>query len=200
MSNMTRESLRALGISDETTIDNILKMRGSEIDEASLAEAKLKKELAEANKKNQDVDSLTARIKELEAKNMSAEELQAQKIKAAEESQKKYERLSNKIEAQKVLLNAGMYAGDGLERILDRISTENLETTIESANAIADMFKLTQENTEKHVREEMLRNNPTPPASNTSDENEVTVEKFNKMSYEEMARFAKENPESFAKM
>ena len=75
----------------------------------------------EATKKAKNVDELTARIKELEVKNMTAEELQAKKIKDAEIAQRKYEKLSNKIEAQKILMNAGMTAGDTLERILDKL-------------------------------------------------------------------------------
>lgn len=193
MENMTRDSLKALGVTDESLIDNILKMRGNEI-------TAMRRELDEANKKAKDVDSLNAKIKELEIKNMTAEELQAQKIKDAEVSQKKYEKLSNKIEAKNILLNAGMTAGETLDEILDRISTEDLETTKNSANVIVKLFNATKESTELAVKADLLKNNPKPDATNAPDDGVVTKEKFNSMTYEEMAAFAAKDPEGFSKM
>ena len=193
MENMTRDSLKALGITDESLIDNILKMRGSEI-------TSMRRELDEANKKAKDVDSLNAKIKELEIKNMTAEELQAQKIKDAEISQKKYEKLSNRIEAKNILLNAGMTANETLDEILDRISTEDLEATKNSANVIVKMFNATKESTELAVKADLLKNNPKPTPTDVLDDGVVTQEKFNSMSYEEMADFARKDPEGFSKM
>lgn len=199
--NITRESLRNLGIENEETISGILAMRSAEISKSNEAEQQMKKDLEEAQKKAESVDILNNRIKELETQTMTAEELQAQKIKDAELARRKYETLSNKIEAQKVLMQAGMYAGDGMERILDRISTEDLKTTIESATIIADMVKATKESTEKAVREEMIKNNPKPDASNLGGPDEgMTPEKFNSLSYEEMVQYAEKDPDGFAKM
>lgn len=200
MENMTRESLRALGITDEKQLDGILAMRGNEIAGITARETQMRKELEEATKKAGSVEELNAKIKELEIKNMTAEELQAKKIQDAEIAQRKYEKLSNKIEAQKILMEAGMTAGDTLERILDKISTENLEATIEGANVVAEMLKATRESTEKAVKADLLNNNPKPDPSNAQDDGVMTKEKFDSLSYEEMAAYAAKDPEGFAQM
>ena len=200
MGNMTRESLRALGITDEKMLDDVLALRGAEINEATARENQIRKDLEEATKKAKNVDDLTAKLKELEIKHMTAEELQAKKIQDAEIAQRKYEKLSNKIEAQKILMEAGMAAGDTLERILDKISSENLEATIEGANVVAEMLKTTRESTEKAVKADLLNNNPKPDASNAQDDGVMTKEKFDKLSYEEMVAYAEKDPEGFAQM
>ena len=200
MGNMTRESLRALGITDEKMLDDVLALRGAEINEATARENQIRKDLEEATNKAKNVDDLTAKLKELEIKHMTAEELQAKKIQDAEIAQRKYEKLSNKIEAQKILMEAGMTAGDTLERILDKISTDNLEATIEGANVVAEMLKATRESTEKAVKADLLNNNPKPDASNAQDDGVMTKEKFDKLSYEEMVAYAEKDPEGFAQM
>ena len=201
MENMTRDSLRALGITDEKMLDGILAMRSNEITEANKKEVQMRKDLEEATKKAKSVDDLTSKIKALEAQNMTAEELQAQKIKEAENAQRKYEKLSNKIEAQKILLSGGPTSGDTMEKILDKICSENQEATLEAANIIVEMVKSTRENTEKKVKEELLKNNPKPDATNMQVGDDVmTKEKFDNLSYEEMAAYAQKDPEGFAQM
>ena len=161
----------------------------------------MRKELEEATKKAKSVDDLTSKIKALEAQNMTAEELQAQKIKEAENAQRKYEKLSNKIEAQKILLSGGLTSGDTMEKILDKICSENQEATLEAANIIVEMVKSTRENTEKKVKEEVLKNKPKPDATNMQAGDDVmTKEKFDNLSYEEMAAYAQKDPEGFAQM
>lgn len=192
---MTREDLKGLGIADEAQIDAILSLRGTEITNAN----NLAKE--QENKFKQSLDSANAKIKELELKNMTAEELQAQKIKDAEAAQKKYNVMANTLVAQKVLLNAGMAAGDTLDRILAKITTDDENNTLESANLIANMFKETQAATAEKVKADFLANNPKPePSNDPNGDGTITKEKFNSMSYEEMAKLAKEDPDTFAKM
>ena len=86
---LTREGLRAAGIQD-AQIDEILAARGQEIASALQREQDLKNQLDSLNVKVKTVDDLTAKVRELEQKNMTAEELQAQKIKDAEEAKTKY--------------------------------------------------------------------------------------------------------------
>ena len=45
MENMTRESLRALGITDEKMLDDILAMRGNEITKATERENQIRKDI-----------------------------------------------------------------------------------------------------------------------------------------------------------
>lgn len=199
MDNITREALRGLNVPDEA-IEEILKARGNEITKADTEKNKLLKELGEAKDKVGELNELSKKVKELEKKNMTAEELQAQKIKEAEETKKQYGIMSNKLKARETLIEAGMSKGDALDLLVDRITTEDLNATLESAKAIAQIHNATKEETEKRVKAELLANNPKPDASNDPNNGgEVTKEQFEAMGYEEMMKFASEHPDEFAK-
>lgn len=200
MENLTREGLKALGVTDEA-IDEILKTRGNEINKAEEQRNQMKKALDEAMAKAGKVDELSKKLDELEKKNMTAEELQAQRIKEAEEAKRNYTILSNKTEAKDVLIKAGMVAGDTLDRIINKISSEDLTSTLEAANLVAQMYNTTKTETEQRVKSELLANNPKPnPTNLPENDGKVTKEQFNAMSYDEMMKFASEHPEEFSKM
>lgn len=200
MENLTREGLKALGVADEA-IDEILKTRGNEINKAEEQRNQMKKALDEAMAKAGKVDELSKKLDELEKKNMTAEELQAQRIKEAEEAKRNYTILSNKTEAKDVLIKAGMVAGDTLDRIINKISSEDLTSTLEAANLVAQMYNTTKTETEQRVKSELLANNPKPnPTNLPENDGKVTKEQFNAMSYDEMMKFASEHPEEFSKM
>lgn len=199
MENITREALRGLNVPDEA-IEEIMKARGNEIANSEQARNQILQELNDTKKKVGEMDSLSKKIKELEQKNMSAEELQAQKIKEAEATKREYGILANKLKAREILIEAGMSKGETLDLLLDRITSEDLNATLESAKAIAQIHNATKEETEKRVKAELLANNPKPDASNALNQNgKVTKEDFDKMSYEEMSKFAAEHPDEFAK-
>ena len=146
------------------------------------------------------IDELTNKVKELERKNMTAEELQAQKIKEAEETKRQYGIMSNKLKARETLIEAGMPKGETLDLLVDRITTEDINATLESAKAIAQIHNATKEETEKRVKAELLANNPKPNASNNlNSDGTVTKEQFDQMDYDEMMKFATEHPDEFAK-
>lgn len=200
MENLTREGLKSLGVTDEA-IDEILKTRGNEINKAEEQRNQMKKALDEAMAKAGKVDELSKKLDELEKKNMTAEELQAQRIKEAEEAKRNYTILSNKTEAKDVLIKAGMVAGDTLDRIINKISSEDLTSTLEAANLVAQMYNTTKAETEQRVKSELLANNPKPnPTNLPENDGKVTKEQFEKMSYDEMMKFASEHPEEFSKM
>lgn len=199
MENITREALRGLNVPEEA-IEEILKARGTEIAEAENKKSQILKELEDTKKKVSEVDTLSKKIKELEQKNMSAEELQAQKIKEAEIAKKEYGILSNKLKARETLLEAGMTKGETLDLLVDRITSDDLNATLESAKAIAQIHNATKEETEKRVKAELLANNPKPDPSNAlNKDGTVTKEQFDAMSYDEMSKFATEHPDEFAK-
>ena len=200
MENLTREGLKALGVTDEA-IDEILKTRGNEINKVEEQKNQMKKALDEAMAKAGKVDELSKKLDELEKKNMTAEELQAQRIKEAEEAKRNYTILSNKTEAKDVLIKAGMVAGDTLDKIINKISSEDLTSTLEAANLVAQMYNTTKAETEQRVKSELLANNPKPnPTNLPENDGKVTKEQFEKMSYDEMMKFASEHPEEFSKM
>lgn len=200
MENLTREGLKALGVTDEA-IDEILKTRGNEINKAEEQRNQMKKALDEAMTKAGKVDELSKKLDELEKKNMTAEELQAQRIKEAEEAKRNYTILSNKTEAKDVLIKAGMVSGDTLDRIINKISSEDLTSTLEAANLVAQMYNTTKAETEQRVKSELLANNPKPnPTNLPENDGKITKEQFNAMSYDEMMKFASEHPEEFSKM
>ena len=178
MENLTREGLKALGVTDEA-IDEILKTRGNEINKAEEQRNQMKKALDEAMAKAGKVDELSKKLDELEKKNMTAEELQAQRIKEAEEAKRNYTILSNKTEAKDVLIKAGMVAGDTLDRIINKISSEDLTSTLEAANLVAQMYNTTKTETEQRVKSELLANNPKPnPTNLPENDGKVTKEQI----------------------
>ena len=171
------------------------------INKAEEQRNQMKKALDEAMAKAGKVDELSKKLDELEKKNMTAEELQAQRIKEAEEAKRNYTILSNKTEAKDVLIKAGMVAGDTLDRIINKISSEDLTSTLEAANLVAQMYNTTKTETEQRVKSELLANNPKPnPTNLPENDGKVTKEQFNAMSYDEMMKFASEHPEEFSKM
>lgn len=192
---ITREELKAKGVPDEV-INDILATYGADI-------AKIKKEsednLNQANILKQANKELQKNINELESKNMTEAEKQQKLEQDLAEKISNYQKLTNTVKAKEILLNGGI-PSEELEGIVANIVSESEENTVASANSLVDLFKKTVENTSKKVKEELLNNSPKPPASNGGEGNEeLTQEKFDKMTYTEMMKLAETNPEQFNK-
>lgn len=192
---ITREELKAKGVPDEV-INDILATYGADI-------AKIKKEsednLNQANILKQANKELQKNINELESKNMTEAEKKQKAEQDLAEKISTYQKLTNTVKAKEILLNGGI-PSEELEEIVANIVSESEENTVASANSLVDLFKKTVENTSKKVKEELLNNNPKPPASNGGEGNEeLTQEKFDKMTYTEMMKLAETNPEQFNK-
>ena len=115
-----------------------------------------------------------------------------------------YLKKQNALEAKSILLEAGITNEDELKNILNTIATDNKEMTIANANNIANSIKAIKDATEKSIKEQLMKAEPTP-SNNSSDKktdgNEtMTKEKFEKLSYTEQKEWKDKNLEEYHKM
>ena len=83
--------------------------------------------------------------------------------------------------------------------LLTSLVNENREESIARANGFATLFKNQKAKVEEQVKKDYYNDNPVPPASNVPAGGDVmTREKFNKLTYSEELKFAKENPQLYA--
>ena len=135
---------------------------------------------------------------------LTIEEQNSQKIQEilekAEAREKQASIRENSAEATEILIGAGLSKEDIVtNNLLEAIVTENKEDSINKANNLAMMFKNQKDKIEEQVKKEYYNDNPTPPASNKQNGgDEMTKEKFNKLTYSEMLKFANENPQLYA--
>lgn len=176
---------------DKTKSDEINGLQ-AKINEHGDYEA-IKKELDDMKKANMtNEELLVAKQKELDA----------EKEKAKQE-QLKFQRKQNSLEAKSILMDAGITNEDKLNELLASISTDNKDATIASANSIAELIKSTKDSTEKSVKEQLMKQEPNPAADSgkkaDSDET-MTLDKFNKLSYEEQKEWKDAHLEEYHKL
>lgn len=156
------------------------------------------------NKKAKEVNSateeLTAKIKELEEKTLTAEQLKEKEVKAALEKANKaetdYLKKSNRLEAIGILRGANI-SEDEYNDFLDDIVSTDLDKTKALANNIARTVSKQRKKAIEETKKEIQGNNPTPPASNNNDAGVMTQEKFDKLTYSQELKFATEHPEEY---
>ena len=156
------------------------------------------------NKKAKEVNSateeLTAKIKELEEKTLTAEQLKEKEVKAALEKANKaetdYLKKSNRLEAIGILRGANI-SEDEYNDFLDDIVSTDMHKTKALANNIARTVSKQRKKAIEETKKEIQGNNPTPPASNNNDAGVMTQEKFDKLTYSQELKFATEHPEEY---
>lgn len=158
------------------------------------------------NKKAKEVNTateeLTAKVKELEEKTLTAEQLKEKEVKAALEKANKaetnYLKKSNRLEAIGIL-NSANIGEDEYKDFLDDIVSTDLEKTKALATNIAQTVSNQRKKAIEETKKEIQGNNPVPPASNKNDGGIMTQEKFNNLTYSEELKFAAEHPDEYKK-
>lgn len=156
------------------------------------------------NKKAKEVNTateeLTAKVKELEEKTLTAEQLKEKEVKAALEKASKaetnYLKKSNRLEAIGIL-NSANIEEDEYKDFLDDIVSTDLEKTKALATNIAQTVSKQRKKAIEKTKKEIQGNNPVPPASDKNDGGIMTQEKFNKLTYSEELKFAAEHPNEY---
>lgn len=203
---MTRESLKALGV-DENLIDGIMKQHGDSING-------LKNQInqyADYDTKYADYDAVKKELADLKKANMTNEELLIAKQKELDEERQKTEKERinlakerNSLEAKSILIGAGISDEEQLKNILNSISTDNKDLTLKNANSIAESIKAIKDSTEKSIKEQLMKQEPNPNAGSGDKSNgnndTMTKDKFNKLSYSEQKKWKDENLEEYRKM
>ena len=133
-------------------------------------------------------------LKELQEKNMTAEEKLKLELEKAAEAQAQYKRELAKLRATEIFVAAGL-TEDDYKTLLDIVVSEDEEATKVRAKSMVDVIASQKKAVEKAVKAELLKGTPKPEPGDPSKG--VTLEDFRKMSLMEKQRFARENPELY---
>lgn len=119
-------------------------------------EAQKEKEEAERLKEKADKYDETQRLLEEEKqKNMTAEEKLAEAERVANEKASEFAKKANRLDAEKILLDAGLTSED-YEAFIDGIVSEDNEQTKALATSLAGTFKAKNEAALQKAKQELL--------------------------------------------
>lgn len=193
---MDRKTLLDKGYSEEQVTDLLNLFHSNENKEEI---TKLQQDLAKANQKMADYDTIKAKLDAIDKEKMTREEKIAMAEKEANEKLAKANKFLNATKAKSILIEAGMTSdSETLDTIVAKIASEDETSTIDGATVIANAFKNLKEETVKKTKEELANIDIKPKPSNVpGDDGVMTWEKFSKMSESEQTKFANEHPEEF---
>jgi hypothetical protein len=136
-------------------------------------------------------------LKELQEKNMTAEEKVKLELEKAAEAQAQYKRELAKFRATEVFVAAGL-TEDDYKTLLDIVVSEDEEETKARAKSMIDVIASQKKAVEKAVKAELLKGTPKPEPGDPSKG--MTLDDFRKMSLMDKQRFARENPELYQEL
>ncbi len=137
---------------------------------------------------------LKKELKELQEKNMTAEEKLKLELEKAAESQAQYKRELSKLRAREIFVTAGLSEED-YTPLIDIVVSEDEEVTKVRAKSMVDVIAVQKKAVEKTVKAELLKGTPKPEPGDPSKG--MTLDDFRKMSLMDKQRFARENPELY---
>ena len=133
-------------------------------------------------------------LRELQEKNMTAEEKLKLELEKAAESQAQYKRELSKLRAREIFVTAGLSEED-YTPLIDIVVSEDEEVTKVRAKSMVDVIAAQKKAVEKTVKAELLKGTPKPEPGDPSKG--MTLDDFRKMSLMDKQRFARENPELY---
>lgn len=160
-------------------IENILKKYTDENGVLNFEEAfkEIKSASAEHVVDKQTYDALVtgkgvvdAKLKEFEDGQLTEEEKRQKAIDDANATIKEYARKSNKLDAEKILIEAGM-TEDDYSGFIDSIVTDDAEATKNVVTSMANSFKSKLEANAEKVKSELLRGTQRPGADGGDETN-----------------------------
>lgn len=146
------------------------------------------------DKASSELAEYKKRIKELEQKDMTDQQLLQAELDKAKEAQKQYAVQLSRVKAEEAFVKAGLNEKQ-YKDLLDSVANEDLEATLKVAKSITNLVTSTIAETDKKVRAEVLKDTPTPPSGEGTPG--MTIDKFRELSLPEKAKFAQENPEAY---
>lgn len=146
--------------------------------------------------------NLKTQFDELQKQHLSAEELQEAKIKELEEREAQIAKLESETAISKILAENGIsedsYGEEYKGIVADLIGADQNES-IRKANSFVGILAKQKETVEKETTTKLLNNTPSPK-SGTGEDEKVTKEDLENMTYSEEMAFANENPELYAEL
>lgn len=149
----------------------------------------------------QQLDAYAAREAEWEAQRqagLSDQERLQEALEAAQRAQADFARKSARLDAEQVLVAAGMTA-DQYGPLLDTMVSEDGAASVANARALVALVDARSKAASDAAVREVLASTPAPePGAGGEGAPTVTKERFDAMTYSEKVAFKAENPDAFA--
>lgn len=144
--------------------------------------------------------TIESQYKELQQKNMSAEELREAKLKELEERETALAKRESENVVTTILANAGLTkestGEDDYKSLVEDLIGNDQADSERKANNFINFMSKQKELVEKETTTKLLNETPKPNTGSDGEES-VTQEDFDKMTYTEMLDFKEKNPELY---
>ena len=151
----------------------------------------------------QEKKEIENQFKDLKKEHMTTQELEQERIKELEEREAKITRLESETSISKILSMNGIteesYGEDEYKSIVEDLIGENQESSIKKANNFVNILAKQRETVEKETTTKLLNETPTPNTGSGEDDS-ITKEDLENMTYSEEMAFRNENPELYAEL
>ena len=180
----------------EEQISNLLNAFHEKESETKKETDNTKKELDDLKKqlnKYSDYDTIKKQLDDINKANMTEQEKMEEQKKEIAENLRQSRIIVNTAKAKEIL------AGESVdEELLNRIVTDDTDTTIALANKFKETLNTLKTNVEKQTRESLSTQDLKPSITNvTQDGGAMTLDKFYELSAEEQDKFIEEHPDEF---
>lgn len=145
---------------------------------------------------NEKLKQANKKLEEMAKAKMTDEEKLQALMEETNAAKQQYMKEMARLRAKEILVEGGLTEKD-YSGLLDGIVTDNEETTTALAKNLVKLLQSKKTETEKRVREELLKTTPQPPAGATQP---ITKEEFQNMTYEQRAELYQQNRELFEKL
>lgn len=145
-----------------------------------------------------ELSKVKKELNELKNNSLTDEEKVNAAIAAADARANEYSAKLNRLDVEKLFMADGLTEDDYADLIEDIVS-EDSEKTMKLAKSLLTVVKNQKSAAEKALRAELLKKTPKPPAGEPGGE-EMTLDKFRKLSPKERYDFSVSNPEEYKKL
>lgn len=166
--DQAKQNLIGIGIAEPTDeqVTNYLNQVNGETQ-------KEKEKVSQYKDKAEQFDQVQADLEAERQKNMTAEEKLAEAEKAANEKAVEFAKKANRLDAEKILVGAGLVEED-YKDIIEGIVSDNAESTTALATSLAGMISKQKEAAVQKTREELMDETQTPGGASGSGGGEKT--------------------------
>jgi hypothetical protein len=145
-----------------------------------------------------ELSKVKKELNELKNNSLTDEDKVNAAIAAADARANEYSAKLNRLDVEKLFMADGLTEDDYADLIEDIVS-EDSEKTMKLAKSLLTVVKNQKSAAEKALRAELLKKTPKPPAGEPGGE-EMTLDKFRKLSPKERYDFSVSNPEEYKKL
>lgn len=143
---------------------------------------------------------LQSKYDELRTKNMTADEKAKEELEQLKKDKEEVARQLSEIAVEKILtqsgINAETYGEEEYTQLVNDLIADNVDNSKVKADNFVKILTKQKEFVEKETTSKLLENTPTPNGGQ-GDNDVVTKEDFNKMTYSEMLKFIDQNPDLY---